>query len=257
MPLADGSPVTMFFDIETTYLMVRTFRLGKQVIRHDQLVPGWDKYNVICIGYMFGHEKKVHILHWNPVTHDSKQMLIEFSEAIKKADIIIGKNSESFDIKHLNTLMMDHGLRPINWPTRDDLERQIRKYFYLPSYSLDYLTKFFTGEGKVEMKFQHWVDIQERTKDEEKSFKRMLFYCKKDVKDTKEDWEKVLPHIEPKFNMNAWKGVVCCKRCSSTDIFKNGSAISGKVKYEKFMCKSCMGYAGRRPAGSKPHVLLS
>ncbi len=256
MPLPNGEPVILFFDIETTYLLARTWRLGKQVLRHDQLVPGWDKYDVICIAYVFQHEKKAHVLHWDEDTHCSKEMMKEFAKVVQKADIIIGKNSEAFDVKHLNTLMLHHGLPPINWPTRDDLERQIRRYFYLPSNSLDYLTKFFTGEGKVEMKFQHWIDIQERTQDEEKSFKRMLRYGKKDALDTKDDWNKVLKHIEPKFNFNGWKGVVCCKRCGSTNLQKNGSQLSGKTKYQKFMCNDCPGYAGRRPINAKPGTPL-
>lgn len=257
MPLPDGSPTTLIYDIETTYLLARTWRPGKQVIRHNQLVPGWDKYNIICIAYSFMHEKKVHVLHWDPVTHDATEMMREFAEVLKKADIAIGKNSESFDVKHLNTLTMMNGLPKLDWPSRDDLEKQIRRFFYLPSYSLDYLDLLFGGDGKVKMEFQHWIDIQERTKNEMKSFKHMLYYCKKDVEKTKRGWACVRAHIEPKFNMNAWKGVVCCKECGSTDIHKNGSRISGKTKYEKFMCNACPGYAGKRPWGSKPHVLLN
>lgn len=250
-------PRTLFFDIETTYLMARTFHLGEQVIRHDNLVPGFDQYNIICIAYAWLDKPGVTVLSWNQKTHNSSKMIEEFSKVIKEADVIVGKNSDRFDIKQLNTVRMLQNQPPLDWPLSDDLEKQMRKHFYLPSYSLDYFDKLLFGAGKVKMEMQHWIDIQERTKNEIKSFNRMLMYCGKDVLKTKAHWKRVFKNITPKLNMNAFTGDVCCKHCGSKNLRKDGSSYSGKVRYEKFSCKDHLGYAGKRPWGSKPNVKLS
>lgn len=258
--MKQNKPNILFYDIETTYLMVRTFRLGDQLLRHDSLVPGFDRYNIICIAYAWLDKPGVHIMHWDPITHDSSEMIEAFGEVLKMADVAIGKNSDRFDIKQLNTLRMLDGQPALDWPLTDDLEKQMRKHFYLPSYSLDYFDKLLFGDGKLEMKMQHWIDIQERTKDEVKSFKRMCTYCGKDVLKTKKHWKRVFANITPKLNMQAFTGDVGCKLCGSTNIVKDGSSISGKVKYQKFACRANPtdhSYAGKRPWNAKPNVKLS
>ncbi len=252
-----NKPKILFYDIETTFLMARTFRLGDQTIRHDSLVPGFDRYDIICIAYAWLDKPGVKVLTWNPKTHDSTKMIEEFSKVLKEADVAIGKNSDRFDVKQLNTLRMLQNKPRLDWPLKDDLEKQMRKHFYLPSYSLDYFDKLLFGEGKLKMEMQHWIDIQERTPNEMKSFNRMCKYCGLDVIKTKKQWKRVFGHIEPKLNMNAFTGEVCCKQCGSHDICKDGTAISGKTKYQKFLCKACYMYAGRRPYDSKPNVKLS
>lgn len=244
-------PVIGFFDIETTYLMVRTFRLGDQVIRHDNLVPGFDQYNIICIAIATLDKPGVKVLSWDQKTHSPKKMLIEFAQWLEGIDILIGKNSDKFDIKQINTLFMLNGLPAPNWPNTDDLEKQMRKFFYLPSYSLDYFDKLLFGEGKYKMEMKHWIDIQERTADEKKSFDRMCKYCGLDIKKTKAHWKRVLSNIQPKFNYNAVSDVPCCKACGSDAIQKNGTRVSGKTLYEKYVCTACLSYAGKRPKGTK------
>ena len=65
MTIASKEPKILTYDIESTPLLAWIWRLGKQVVRHDQLHDDWAQYNIICIGYKWMHEREVHVLQWD------------------------------------------------------------------------------------------------------------------------------------------------------------------------------------------------
>lgn len=233
----------LFYDIETTPLQAWVWKCGKQVVRHNQLVTGRDIYDVICITYCWNDNKKAQALDWGYTEQDSSQMIAQFDDLIKSADVTIGKNSDRFDVKHINTRRLLSGLPGMPDWTRytDDLEKQMRKYFYLPSYSLDYFSKILGLGGKVKMEFDDWINIV--TKHPElglKAFNKMIGYGKKDVEDTRAMWNHCAAHVEPKF-----KELESCKHCGGLDFYKNGTRMSGRMLYQRFDCKKCGSYVGR------------
>jgi len=234
----------LFYDIETTPLKAWVWRCGKQVVRHDQLTADRNMYDIICITYCWNDNKKAQSLDWGYTEQDSSQMIAQFDELIKSADVTIGKNSDRFDVKHINTRRLLSGISGMPDWTRytDDLEKQMRKYFYLPSYSLDYFSSLLGFGGKIKMEFKDWIDIVEKSKDGEIAFKKMIKYGKKDVEDTRAIWKFCLSHFEPKV-----KQFGNCPHCGVTEFFKNGTRTSGKTKYQRFDCKKCGGYVGRAP----------
>lgn len=275
-------PRILFYDIETFPLGVDVFRLGKQVLRPNQLQRGRDRYDIISIQYLWGHEKKPHNLMWVGTEPSSEGIVKAFDEQVVEADILIGKNSDSFDSKHINTLRMLHGLPPMpDWglpKTRDDLQKQIRQHFYLPSYSLDYLCTMLFDSGKDSMEFQDWIDIRnykevceleerdiqdiqeicrtlyksselEITKNGIAALKKMDKYGVKDVVDTAKAWKKVEPYIKPKLNMSTFLGhqdgnYLRCKNCGSEAIVKNGTDLRSATPLQKFHCNKCDTQAG-------------
>lgn len=283
--MKDQKPRILFYDIETLHLGVDTFRLGKQVVRHDSLQPSRDTYDIICIQYMWAGDKKVTNLNWIGKYKDSSKMIETFDKLVGKADMLIGKNSDRFDSKHVNTQRMLKGLAPIpNWAmpkTRDDMEKQMRQFFALPSYSLDYLCKILFGSGKNSMKFQDWRDIRDYKemlqlqrdgvrdltkvckfyygkssidvkKAGKAALKKMYEYGDKDTLDTYNAWKRIEPYIKPKLNMskfhkNRGSSGLHCKHCGSTDLTKNGKDYRGAVVKQNFMCHNpkCSGHPGR------------
>lgn len=251
-------PKILFYDIETTPLKAWVWRPGKQVVRHGQLVSGAESYEIICIGYAWLHSSESGCLTWDYKTQNSKKMIQQFTKMCDEADLVIGKNNRRFDDKHLNTLRLMHGLpgRPDLLSKVDDLESQIRRHFYLPSYTLDYASKLFGLGGKTSMNFQDWIDIMEKNANGEKSFKKMVSYCKKDVQDTKKLWKHLEAHISPKFNHSVHTGTPVCKVCGSTNIKKNGYTRSpAGVKYTKYYCNDHKGHAGSHREGVKNPIL--
>lgn len=245
-----NKPRALFYDIETTPLKAYVWRVGKQVISHKHLCKERNIYNIICITYCWNDGKPAKALTWNYKTQDSSKMIEEFDKLVKQADITIGQNSDRFDVKQINTQRLLHGGKPFpEWADlTDDLLKQTRKFFYLPSYSLDYLSSLFGLGGKIQMVMQDWIDIIEKNgKDGEKAFKKMIRYGKKDIIDTRAVYNKVIKHCKPKFNMSTFLQDFVCVHCGSKKVHKNGVKISGKTRYQTYYCQSHGGYAGKAP----------
>lgn len=243
-------PKILFYDIETTLLNCWTFALGKQAIRHGQLNrhDKWTKTHIICIAYCWNDGKPAKVIGWGYDKQDERAMIERFSKLIKKADVVIGKNSKRFDDKHINTHMMWHGLNGMpEWIRHtDDLETKMRKYFYLPSYSLDYISAELGLGGKNPMQFADWVNIMIKNGTAGKqSYRKMLEYCKKDIEDTRAIWEHCEKYFELRYNAGTRYEGLHCKHCGSNNIVKDGIRYSGKTTYQMFKCREHHGYAGR------------
>lgn len=157
-------PKILVYDIETSLMLMSGFRLGKQVIRPNQLLNGYfSRVHIICITYQWVGSKSVEILTWGDSVEDEARMIEDFDALVKKADIVIGKNSDRFDNKHINTHRFWNNLPAdnVNWTeSTDDLEKQMRKHFNLASYSLDYMSSQLGLGGKDKMEYSDWEHIQ-------------------------------------------------------------------------------------------------
>jgi len=245
MKLDEKKPKILFYDIETKPLLVYVWRLGEQVVYHHQLAKLSNGYGIICVSYAWNDNSRAKTIDWGYKAQDTAKVVREFDKIIKQADISIGKNSDRFDMKHLATQRMLNNLPPLpEWAgCTDDLEKQLRKHFIFPSYSLDYISKELGLGGKVKMEFQDWVNIVE--KKNEQSFQKMCKYNRKDVEDTRALWNRLQPHITPKFNQATFYGDFRCTNCGSQDLKKDGVRHSGKTSYQVYFCKTHAGYAGR------------
>jgi len=244
--MKNKKPRVLFYDIETTPLKAYIWRLGQQIVRHGQLDKKCNMYKIICITYCWNDGKKAKALVWDG--KDSGPIVKEFDKIIKQADLTIGKNSDRFDVKHINTqrmLSQDYGM-PEWAQNTDDLEKQIRRHFALPSYSLDYLSELLGLGGKNKMEFSDWVDILEpRTKATyNKALKKMVTYGKKDVEDTRDIWYQLEKHFTPRFNMSTFLKDFCCTTCGSKNIHRNGTKVAGKGLKQRWFCNDHGGHAG-------------
>ncbi len=262
----------LIYDIETSPLRATIWRPGEQVVRHGQLVPGFDAYGIITISYMWYGDTVASCLDFR-----DPDMMAKFDAIATSADVTIGKNSDKFDVKHLNTQRMLQGLPPIpQWMnTAEDLEKQLRKFFAFPSQSLDYVSKLMGFGGKEKMEFSDWTDIQnyqhlmkfephftgselnqiariefldsapQIIKKGKEALKKMIFYNKKDVTDTLNVLVRVLPYIQLKKNAAAHLGELACVTCGHTRIVPLRIVTVGQMKYQEFTCPEHGGYAGR------------
>jgi len=242
-------PRILFYDIETTPLKAYVWGLGKQVVRHNQLDNMFKNWGIICITYCWNDNKKAECIDWGYEEQDTSKVVYEFGKIIAQADHVIGKNNKRFDDKMLNAARMLHDMEgfPQWMKYTDDLEKQMRKYFRLPSYSLDFISGHFGLGGKIKMEFQDWIDIVEKTPNGLKAFNKMLKYGKKDVEDTRTLWNKISKHFEPRFNVaRFFDRPMACKQCGSCKIHINKThRVEGNVKYKEYKCNECLRYAGR------------
>jgi len=231
-------PRILFWDIETAPMLFWGWRTGKQYVAHTQIKKG-QRTGIICICYKWAHESKVHSLHWGLDADSSEKMIEEFSRVVASADISIGHNSDRFDIRHVNTQRLINGQGPISWPTSEDTLKQFRKHFYLPSYSLDYISTMLTGSGKDRMEFRDWIDIVEDK--DPNALRKMIRYCKKDVLKLEAIYNDAQPFFKPKVHI----GVITegnrdlCPRCGSSILCNDGYSYRPAGKYKRFKCKDC------------------
>ena len=239
-------PKILFYDIETTPLKAYFWRLGQQFVGHKQLCKDMNMYNIICITYCWNDGEKAKAMVFDYETQDCSKIIKEFDVLIREADLTIGKNSDRFDVKHINTqrmLTQDYGMP--EWAVNtDDLEKQIRRFFALPSYSLDYLSELMGIGGKMDMEFQDWIDIVEKNKNGRKALKKMVTYGTKDVEDTRYLWDRLSKHFRPRFNRATFAQEHVCTSCGSGNIYRNGTRVAGKTRKQQWFCKDHGGFAG-------------
>lgn len=232
------SPKILFFDIETRPIKFWGWRTGKQYVDQSQIVKGADQ-DIICISYKWLDEKKIHSLDWGVKEQDSSRMIDTFGKVIESADVVIGHNADSFDIRHINTQRLLHGQSPIAWPTSEDTLKQIRKKFYLPSYRLDYISKLLTGSGKATMAFQDWIEIVENKS--AKHLRKMIKYNQRDVKKLEEDYKILAPHLVPKANRSLISRDLRagCPSCGHNGSISKGPVWRMGTRVQRRQCKNC------------------
>lgn len=283
----------LIYDIETIPHFVYLFRLGKQVVRHGNLMKGYfSRPHIICIQYRWSHDKKARFLTWGNSVEGEAKMIKEFLNMAKRASLVIGKNSNRFDNKHVNTqsLFLDLEGCPEWLLKTDDLEAQMRRHFYLPSYSLDYISEQLGLGGKNVMEFSDWADISNYrfvqlhdsaykihpdstkilfnddldsiTKKGQKALKKMFDYGCKDTDDTYELIQHCAKHFRPKSvakQLSANRNVPICTNCGSTHIKEDRKVEYGGHPFQVFYCENHKGYAGRcriRKDGSYGYMLI-
>lgn len=257
----------LVYDIETCLLEADVFNTGKQIVRHQQLKKGYYYYtHVICITYQWLHEDKPHILTWGKSEADEQKMMKTFDAIIKTSDIVIGKNNNRFDDKHLNTqrLLMGHEPMP-SWITKtDDIEKQMRKYLKLPSYTLDYISELLGFGGKIKMDLHDWQAIKayrsvvlcptmtsevtqhyykknktQVIKEGKAAEDKMFEYGLKDSVDTVGVTKKLLRHCKLKINPGAVLGYNACVDCGGSEFIKDGTHARGLTLMQRLKCKTC------------------
>ena len=193
---------------------------------------------VICISFQWEGEKKIHHLQWDAKQND-KAMLKKFIPILQEAGVVIGHNSDSFDIKWLRTRCLYHRLPcPPDFVTIDTW-RQAKKHFRFQGNGLKYIAKFLGLKGKIEPRAGLWQDVV--FKKSTKALKEMLTYCDRDVDQTMQVYEAFIPYT----NVVGHRGTsMCdCAHCGSSNTKWEKDRISAAgTKKTQFRCHDCWKY---------------
>lgn len=247
----------LVLDTETAPMTVLSFYIGSKVsIPHGQvLVPN----KVITIQYKWLHEKKAKYLEWDKIgdqfkdsrDFDDSSMTEEFnSNILSQADLIIGQNLDSFDMKVLNEVAKERHLTPVSYIPSIDILKLSRKSVRAASHKLDYRSEQQGLGGKIKMVFQDWVDI---IQGKVSAQKKMVPYGLKDVIDTEKLFFKELSYYKdlpvavekvilsflksdkPKKKVVQKAVKIQCKKCKQ----KHRSSKEVTVRGKKVKCKNC------------------
>ena len=175
--------------------------------------------------------------------HTDKHIVQEIADVLRESQVVVGQNSDSFDIPWVKGRLLFHGSKPLkNIVTLDTLKLS-RKNFNLNSHSLDYKSKFLLGEGKIPTKYDMWQKVMGG---DVKTLNDLCYkYGKKDVILLEKIFCEMLPYcnqlpirlsrlIEGKNTKE-----ILCPDCGSYNWIKFGHRPKGKKLHQRRICKDC------------------
>lgn len=226
-------------DIETTPCEVYSWGLGEQHHTVDFLKRDY----TICAfaAHWVGAPADEAIYHDNRGKRDvfdDKQLVKKLIKLMNKADVIIGQNVKSFDIRKVAARADFHKLPPFR-PTRvTDILTEERRVFALTSHKLAFKTQRNVKYQKLDHKdypgFGLWLGVMN---DELKAWKSMEEYCIYDVLSTEERYLSVRGWIRT-HALGPVDGVDRC-RCGSTRLRRKGFAMTDTGKFQIYLCLDC------------------
>lgn len=237
---------TLILDIETFPALVYAWGLWDQNVGLNQIV---DRGGVACWAATWAGSDETHFSSVHMT--DKRSMLREMYNMLEEADEVVGWNSNSFDIKHLNGEFWLQGWGPPAPFKRVDLMRVVKNNFKMLSNKLEFNLQERLGLHKMEHEgFPLWAKCM---KGDKKAWADMETYNITDVLRTEELYETLRPWIPNSgINRSALLAGHCCSECGSTKVHSRGTARTTTQEYKRYQCQNCGTWLREnRPVGSK------
>lgn len=224
----------LFFDIETTPNIVTVFQLdNKQPIHYQNIL---EERTIISIAWKWLGEKTVFSLNVNCARpSDDKDLLLQFANILKAADVIVAHYGDGFDVKYINTRLAFHKLPPMPNVTQIDTWKIARSKFYFNSNKLDYLAKFLGVGGKIRTNYELWKSCMAG---DPVAIAKMVKYNCHDVVILEKIYLRLAAFVKPKLKASTSKDT--CGSCGSHTMIKAaGPRRNLKGWMQRFQCRKC------------------
>lgn len=188
----DKNLKVLIYDIETSYNIVKSWRIGYNlIINHNDII---EERKIICVSYKWLDEDIVYNLQWDK-DKDDKFLLEQFIEVLNEADLIVAHNGDNYDLKFIKTRAIKHGLDMlIDYPQFDTL-KVAKKKFNFNSNKLDYISAYLGFDNKIKTEMGLWDDIIFRKCPI--AMDKMITYCNKDVELLEKVYNKLVYWEKP------------------------------------------------------------
>jgi uncharacterized protein YprB with RNaseH-like and TPR domain len=224
----------LFYDIETTKLLADVWWTGKQYVSHASLRT---ETKIISISYKWLGSEKVECITWDNDKKCDKELIEKFLKIYNEANFVVGINNDNFDNRLVNVRGFKYQL-DVNTHVRSlDLQREAKRLFRLPSYSMAYIAKYLGLEGK----YNHaggsmWEDIQYGVKEKsEKALKEMVKYNDQDVLTTEQLYFHMRKYIKTIMHIGVLNNTqkYCCPTCGSdkVSLYKTTVTPAGTIQH--------------------------
>jgi DNA polymerase elongation subunit (family B) len=234
------SPKILLFDIETLPLEAYVWSLwqdsvGLNMVKEDWSVLGW------CAKW-YGEEEVFYAdVGGQRNLRDDKKILKQLHKLLDEADIVVGHNSDAFDVKKVNARFALHGMQPPSSYKRMDTKKLAKKHFKFTSNKLAYLTDNLCkrykklSHGKFPG-FKMWEECLKRNKEAYKELKEYNIY---DVLSLEELFSIMLPWESASlFDAYGHADDNQCT-CGNKTFKKCGFQYTTTGKFQKHKCKNC------------------
>ena len=223
------STKVLVLDLETKPALGYIWRLWDNNVGLNQLV---EDDGVICWAAKWAGEDWVY---FDSVWMNTEEgMLQNIWQLLDEADVVVGWNSDRFDLAHLNAHFAKHGMGPPSSYKGLDLMKRVKNKMKFLSNKLDYVSQKLGVGRKLETGgFELWLDVMAGDK---KAQALMREYNEHDVLLTEEVYEKLRPWlpqvVPPSHGMT-------CPECGSTHLQSRGFAKTVTSSYKRFQCQEC------------------
>lgn len=229
-------------DCETSPMVCYSWGLKNQFISIGQII---EPTRLLCFGAKWLHEKRVQ--HYSEWVDGKQGMLDAAHRLISEADVIVGFNHRSFDMKHFTREFMEAGMTPPSPVQLVDLYLESRQAFF-PSHKLQWVSTRLGLEGKLSHTgFKLWADV---LAGDPKAQRLMERYCKQDVSVTEELYREMLPWLKSQPTASLYaddeSDELKCPKCDSPSITRQGFKYTKVGKYQAYRCSGCGGWSQGR-----------
>jgi RNase P subunit RPR2 len=247
-------PKILLLDMETCFMEVRTWNIGKNYLQHGQIINDWF-FLSWSARWLFSNETLCDVLTpEEAIKKDDKRICQSIWSLINSADILIGHNLLKFDLPKLNTRFIMHGFAPpLPYRTIDTL-LIARKYFSFSSNRLDYLGKIFRNKGKIKTDFDLWVEC---AKGNQQALAQMVAYNQEDVNLLENVYIILRPWIKshPSLPLIMDAKQPACPNCGSFDVTDTDDFYYTPVnKYVAVRCNNCGAPSHKRLSEITPKI---
>lgn len=248
----------LLFDIETSPLKVYSWGLWNQNIQHTNILQDW-KILTFSAKWLFSDETTSFRLSPEELRNfDDSRIAKELWKLLDEADIVIGHNSNKFDIRKANQKFLEHKLPPPTSYHSIDTLYHARKRFAFSSNRLDYLGAFLGFGGKIETSFGMWNKVMDG---DYEALIEMDDYCKRDVQLLEDVYLTMRSYIQPHPNVGLFvtANSEICPSCGSTNLSNTHKDYTTTVNvYETYRCNDCQSLSrSRKPIKIDSQNILS
>ena len=230
-------PKRLFYDIETSYNIVKAWRIGFNInLNMDDIIQ---ERAIITIAYKWEGEEDVTVLSWNKGC--DKEIIKDFVKVMAEADELVGHNVDRYDTKFIMARALKHNIPVLPKYQSTDTLKLAKKHFMLNSNKLDYIAQYLGIGSKTKHRgMEMWDDIILRN--DPKALEEMIEYNVQDVFLTEQVYHKLMEYSLPKVN-HASKQTGdkhTCPQCGSNHAELHKTYISSSGTKTRLMnCLNC------------------
>lgn len=235
--LESFKPKRLFYDIETSYNIVKAWRIGFNInLNMNDIIQ---ERAIITIAYKWEGEEDVTVLSWNKGC--DKEIIKDFVKVMAEADELVGHNVDRYDTKFIMARALKHNIPVLPKYQSTDTLKLAKKHFMLNSNKLDYIAQYLgIGHKTKHRGMEMWDDIILRN--DPKALEEMIEYNVQDVFLTEQVYHKLMEYSLPKVN-HASKQTGdkhTCPQCGSDHAELHKTYISGTGTKTRLMnCLNC------------------
>lgn len=226
-------PKILALDLENSPNVAHVWGLWQNNVSLNQLMASAE---VICFGARWIDETEVI---FRSVHHDGKLAMLQKAwDLLNEADAVVGWNTKSFDMKHLNREFLENGMLPPSPVIDLDLMLTTKANFRFPSNKLDYVAQRLGLGAKVQHEGHTlWVKCMAG---DDKAWEDMKSYQIQDVDLLIPLYHKLLPWIKGHPNMGLFSGEgFVCTNCGSGELERRGTTTTGASVFARYVCTKC------------------